>query len=176
MPIRTRPSFVKDKPKFSFISNIKIEEIPTNSDPVIPKKGNIKPGRYESEIVSISEVIENGELVAVDFVHKLSVNDEEGTRVKFRLYFPREIDLLAKMFSQYGFRGSLVDVIGMQENITLNENSKSSYLRITDRQLISLPQQKPAGALTSNRSTDKKVSATPNLLEDEDDDYLYEDD
>ena len=166
------------KSNFTFLSNIQISSTPTPStSPIIPLRGNLAAGNYDSEIVDLTEVIENGALVAADFIHKLNGNGEKNTLVRFRLFYPRDIDKLIQIFSEYGFRGNLDGVVGMQETVILTSNAKSEYLRITERRLQALPQQKPTGGILSSKcSTLKKTAPTPNLLDDDDefDDFLDE--
>ena len=171
-------STTNKKSNFTFLSQIKIDTI-ANHDPIIPKKGNIASGTYDSEIVDLAEVLENGVLTAVDFIHKLNGNGEENTLVRFRLFYPRDIDRLVQIFGQYGFRDSLDHVIGMKETVTLTTNSKSEYLRITARQLQALPAPKPTGGLLSPKRAVSSKKSAPAFLdedEDEDDDFLDDED
>ena len=163
------------KSNFTFLSQIQINSTPTQS-PIIPLKGKLAEGCYDSEIVSLAEVIEDGALSAVDFVHKLDGNGEKNTLVRFRLFYPRDTEKLIQIFSKYGFNGNFDDVVGMKETVTLTTSSKSQYHRITDRQLQALPAPKPTGGLLSTkRSTSPKKPAPAFLDEDDDDDDFLDD-
>ena len=158
------------KSNFTFLSQIQINSTPTQS-PIIPLKGKLAEGCYDSEIVSLAEVIEDGALSAVDFVHKLAGNGEKNTLVRFRLFYPRDTEKLIQIFSKYGFNGNFDDVVGMKETVTLTTSSKSQYLRITDRQLQALPASKPTGGRSSTKSSISTKKPTPNLLDEDDDEF-----
>ena len=164
MPITTKTTK-------NYLSKITIT--PTIATPILPKKANIAAGTYESKIISVSAVSNEDELVAVDFLHELQHDSMKPTLVRFRYYVPRELNKLLEKFASYGMSGSLDSVVGLEENVTLTESSKSEYLRITERQLIALPQQKLSGILSSKRTASHKPATT--LLDEddeEDDDFL----
>ena len=117
-------------------ANISATSTPQHTtQPVTPLIGTILPGSYNSRIDSVSDVVYNGEAVAVDFVHELTSSNGDTIWARFR-YYPRELDALVRFLATYGLTGPLdVATIGLSELVTIAPKPNSGYLHITARQL-----------------------------------------
>ena len=140
----------------------------TPSRPIIPRKGNIDAGSYDSEIVKIEPVYSaEGDITAVDFFHELTRSDGSKILVRFRYYFKFELPKLLDIFGSYGIKGGLGNAVGTKETIEVSEGENSSYMRISDRKL----KPKTGGLLSSKRSHIRKPpSRAQNLLDDDEED------
>ena len=140
----------------------------TPSRPIIPRKGNIDAGSYDSEIVKIEPVYSaDGDITAVDFFHELTNSDGSKILVRFRYYYKFELPKLLDIFASYGIKGGLGNAVGTKETIEVSEAENSSYMKISDRKL----KPKTGGLLSSKRSPIRKPpSQATNLLNDDEDD------
>ncbi len=168
MPINTKRSFNNSpvKTPVSLSSALTIAPKLPDSMPIIPKVGALPIGKYTSTLKSFSDVVQNGQLVAVDFVHDLLSEDGKHHLVRFRSYIGKELDGLLTTFAGYGLTGSLSAVINLEEDIILSQKPSSSYLQISDRSF----KKKSSPAVTGSK--------TQTLLSEDDDDsedYLAED-
>lgn len=141
--------------------------------PIIPRKGNLPVGTYDSDIKKIEAVYDaNGDIMAVDFFHELTCPDGSKIVVRFR-YYIQELPALLDIFASYGLQGSIENAVGTKETIEVSEGENSSYMRISDRKL----KLKTGGLLSSKRSPSRKLhSQAQNLLDDEEDDDNDDDD
>ncbi len=155
------------KPPVSLASSLTITAKLPDSIPLIPKIGALPIGQYSSKVKSFSDVVQNGQLVAVDFEHDLVAEDGTNYCVRFRSYVGRELDALLTIFAAYGLTGSLSAVIGLEENVILSQKPSSSYLQISDRSL----KKKSLPAVPGSK-------AKALLVEEDDDEYddFYEED
>ena len=165
MPINTKRNFNNSlvKTPVSLASSLTIATKLPDSMPLIPKVGALPVGNYTSTLKSFSDVVQNGQLVAVDFVHDLLSEDGKHYLVRFRSYIGKELDGLLTTFAGYGLTGSLNAVINLEEDVILSQKPSSSYLQISDRSL----KKKSLPAVTGSK-------AQALLSEDDDDveDYL----
>lgn len=136
--------------------------------PIIPRKGNLDAGNYDSDIKKIEAVYDaNGNIVAIDFFHELMRPDSSKILVRFRYYYPSEIPQILDIFASYGIQGSLENATGTKERIEVAEAENSSYMKISDRKL----KPKTGGLLAArHKATSKPPSKATNLLDDEEED------
>ena len=164
MPINTKRNFNNShvKTPVSLASSLTIATKLPDSMPLIPKVGALPVGNYTSTLKSFSDVVQNGQLVAVDFVHDLLSEDGKHYLVRFRSHIGKELDGLLTTFAGYGLTGSLNAVINLEEDVILSQKPSSTYLQISDRSL-----RKSAPVVSAS-----KAQA---LLAEEDDDPEFED-
>lgn len=134
--------------------------------PIIPRKGNLAAGTYDSKIEKIEAVYDaNGNITAVDFFHELTCPDGSKIAVRFR-YYIQEVPALLDIFASYGLQGSIENAVGTKETIEVSEGENSSYMRIRERKL----KPKTGGLLSSKRSPIRKPpSQSTSLLDDDED-------
>ncbi len=150
------------KTPVSLASSLTITAKLPDSMPIIPKIGTLPTGKYTSTLKSFSDVVQNGQLVAVDFTHDLLSEDGKHYLVRFRSYIGKELDNLLTTFAGYGLTGSLNTVIGLEEDVILSQKPSSSYIQISDRSL----KKKSSPAVSGSKAQD---------LLSEDDDCEFDD-
>ena len=135
-------------------ANISATSTPLHTtQPVTPLLGTIPLGSYNSRIDSVSDVVYNGEAVAVDFVHELTASNGSTIWARFR-YYPRELDALVHFLATYGLSGTLnVATIGLEELVTIAPKPNSGYLHIAARQLRSPISSSPSPSVPPCSST-----------------------
>ena len=153
---------------------------------VFPTLQNLDAGNYSSEIVDVREVLdENGDLVALDFYHKLVDSNGNVTYVRFR-YYDKELPGLAQELMKYPQVETWKDAIGIKEKVVVNKKASGNYLRIAERcaseeaddsSMPSSPKSsdtKRSGGILSRRpkypSRKPTTTQRSDLMDDDDDD------
>ena len=159
---------------------------------ILPLATQLPLGNYKSEIVSVSDAIQNDEIIGIDCVHRLTNSDGSEYLVKFRFFAPKDIQSLIDILAGYGLTGNLGSaLLGLKENVTIVPRPRSAkYVHISNRNLASStvsssPPAKKAslasnrGHLCSKTHSSSTSSQRATLLDDDDsefDDFLDEDD
>lgn len=100
---------------------------------VFPTSQNLEAGNYFSEIVDVREVLdENGDLVALDFYHRLTDSNGNDLFVRFR-YYDKELPSLAQELSKNPHVKTWKDAIGIKEKVVVSKKASGNYLRISER-------------------------------------------
>lgn len=162
---------------------------------LFPTVQNLSAGIYLSEILDIKEIVDfDGNLIALDFYHKLTDSNGNNVYVRFR-YYEKELPALAQELSKYSAVKTWGDSVGLREQVTVSPKATGNYMRISARNeaqatssspsTVVSPPVKKSGLLANkskrggsalgsknNAATSHSVKAS-NLLADEED---FEDD
>ena len=100
---------------------------------VTPYRDILHEGSYDSMIISLEEVLTDDKVTAIDCIQRLT--DDEGTvyDVRFRVFI-EGLNKWATTFKQYGFNGSLRELVGLEERILIKHGKRYAY--IADRKLV----------------------------------------
>jgi len=177
---------------FSSILDTKVSSSPTqNSVPstILPKVGQLPPGIFSSEVISVSDAVYNDNIVGIDCVHHLIDGDGNEYYVNFRLFSPKDVDELVDVLRGYGLSGTLRSILpGIKEEVNIEPRSGSkTYLKIGNRKLAVntsssvLISAKKSTSLTKRGLLGKKTGGltrppvSQSLLIDDDDDAEFDD-
>lgn len=181
------------------ISDLASESLANNlADVIMPFADLLPVGSYQSEIVAVTDAVQNGECVGIDCTHLLTNGAGKQYLVKFRLFAPHDIKELAKTLKSYGFSGDMKSaLVGLKELLEIAPRPNSAkYVYISCRSKAEQstnesssqdkPPRKKGGLITSRRasphSSYSSTAKSKNMLyeedeeDEEDDDYLDEED
>lgn len=164
---------------------------PSAQSVVLPYVSNLAGGQYVSEIIAVDDAVQNGAIVGIDCIHKLTDSSGNTLLVKFRYFAPSDIEALVKVLAEYGLTGGIgAALLGLQETVDIAARPGSNrYMSIVHRVLLSNTAtvtapthgtsvantscHKKGGVLSrrSRRQMSKSLSYTKSLLDEDEDDY-----
>ena len=127
---------------------------------VLPYINNLPAGKYSSEIVDVSDAVQNGVIVGIDCIHKLTFENGNITFVKFRFFEPIDTSALIQVLASYGLSGNIGNALmGLKEEVDIAPRPNSArYVYIAHRAILNV--QNGVATATSNNSTNASTKAT----------------